>query len=93
MTDDRESDLVMLQELLDEEQITDREREAFRSMLDNLDKWHALTDAQRRWARMVHDRFRPAYQNLVSEGKVPRGREVPEPKALQHKPRKPPGRE
>lgn len=88
----RESDLQMLREVLDEEKLTDWECDAFAGMVESLDRYHQLTDKQRELAVKVHDRFRPAYENLVSAGKVPRGREVEDPPALRNRPLKPPGR-
>jgi hypothetical protein len=87
----RVSDMTMLEEILENE-ITENERAAFQDMLDGLDHWQILTDAQRKWAKLVHERFKPTYENLVSDGRVPRGREVLEPEALRHRPLKPPGR-
>jgi hypothetical protein len=90
----RESDMMMLQELLDDgdDKLTEWEQDAFRSMLDALDRFQILTSKQRDFVKKAHERFHPVYENLVSEGKVPRGKEVPEPEALRHKPLKPPGR-
>lgn len=50
-----------------------------------------LTKKQRAWVLRILDEPEP-YENLVSEGKVPRGREVPTPPVLTHRPLKPPGR-
>lgn len=69
---------------------TEWEQDAFRSMLDALDSFQILTTKQREIVTKAHERFHPVYENLVSEGKVPRGREVPEPEALRHKPLRPP---
>lgn len=89
----RVSDMTMLQELIDKgDKLTEWEQEAFQSMLDSLDSFQILTTKQRDIVTKAHARFHPVYENLVSDGKVPRGKEVPEPEALRHKPLKPPGR-
>lgn len=88
----RASDLSMLQELLDEQDLSDGRREMLTSMLEGLDRFPTLTAKQREIVQDIHDQLHPKYQNLVSEGLVPRGREVPEPEALRYKPTKPPGR-
>jgi hypothetical protein len=64
----RTSDMTMLQELLDEpeESITEWERDAFRSMLDALDRFQILTTKQRDIVTKAHERFHPVYENLVS---------------------------
>ena len=88
----RASDLTMLQELLDEHDLSEPQREMLTSMLEGLDSFQVLSERQRTVVQDIHDRLHPKYQNLVSDGLVPRGREVPEPEALRHKPLKPPGR-
>jgi hypothetical protein len=88
----REEDLRKLRELLEEERLTDWERDAFGGMLESLDRYHQITDKQREIVASVYDRFHPEYGNLVSSGKVPRGREVETPKVLQNLPKRPPGR-
>jgi len=64
---------------------------AFKSMLAHN---RPLTDKQRSWARSIHEQIfeSPKYENLVSRGLVPRGREVPTPTVLQNLPKKPPQR-
>jgi len=51
---------------------------AFRDMRDRLnERFHQLTDKQREWVRREKDKIAPEYEgDLVSSGKVPRGREV-----------------
>jgi len=88
----RASDLTMLQELLDEHDLSDGRREMLTSMQESLDRYHQLTEKQRKVVQDIHDQLHPKYENLVSDGLVPRGREVLEPEALRHKPLKPPGR-
>ena len=75
-------------------------RKAFREMLETLERTrgygqgYALSDKQRAWVRGVYETVfaTPLYENLVSSGKAPRGREV---EVLAHKmpkPLKPPPR-
>ena len=71
--------------------------EPFENMLDDLDaeKWPTLTERQRAWVKGVHAKLFgevPEYLNLVSSGRVPRGRDVPTPEVLTRRPLKPPGR-
>jgi hypothetical protein len=88
----RDTDIQMLREVLAEDSLTITERDAFVGMLDDLDEFNCLTAPRREWLTRTHQRFHPVYENLVSSGQVPRGREVPEPAALQFKPKRPPGR-
>jgi hypothetical protein len=74
-----EHDRKMLLELLTDYagQISDGQREAFRDMFSELKRTERpLSFKQREWVSGVHERFVPKYENLVSNGKVPRGREV-----------------
>lgn len=68
------------------------QRDSFEHMLIGLQerRFNNLTTKQRMWAKSILDE--PEYENLVSEGKAPRGREVPTPAVLQQRPLKPPGR-
>ena len=90
------SDAALLTKLLSEhdEELSENEREAFSDMADRLvENLHwKLLKKQREWAERVYERLVPQYENLVSSGSVPRGREVPDPPALRHRPLKPPGR-
>ena len=74
----------------------ERHREAFRSMLDRMEnaKLYQLSESQRGYVRGVYERVfqMPVYENLVSEGKVPRGKEVKLLIDEMPKPKKPPGR-
>jgi hypothetical protein len=101
----READLSMLKELLEQhaDEMTEKEVEAFADMRFNLGvyggmtipskgKFQQLTDKQRTWVTEVHERIVPTYANLVSRGLVPRGKEVPEPEVLKNRPLKPPQR-
>lgn len=96
----RDDDLRVLNELLGSgapnAEMTDVEVEAFASMRFDLTAYHddyrqdQLTEKQRAWVTSVHKRLVPQYANLVSQGLVPRGREVPTPKVLQDLPKRPP---
>jgi hypothetical protein len=95
----RETDLRMLNELLNDhaDELTGWETEAFADMrldltghVDHLD-WE-LSPKQRDSVRAAYERIKPQYENLVSRGLVPRGREVPTPAVLQHLPKRPPVR-
>ena len=102
----RDDDLKLLNELLDHhaDELTHVEVEAFASMLFDLQayggilgpesesgrRFQQLTDKQRSWAAGARDRIVPQYENLVSRGLVPRGREVPTPPILQNLPKRPP---
>jgi hypothetical protein len=97
----REEDLRQLTELLEDHggELADSEREAFTDMRAALRAFPAdaegrrqLSAKQREWLRGVRDRLVPQYENLVSAGNVPRGREVPTPAVLQILPKKPPTR-
>jgi hypothetical protein len=87
----RETDLRMLRELL-ETKLTDYEREAFSDMLEGLEQYHQLSEKQRVWVAQAYEKIHPQYENLVSSGKVPRGREVETPAVLRTLPKRPPGR-
>jgi hypothetical protein len=99
----REKDLEMLNELLEEHlgALSEEEVEAFASMrldlqayggtdIPSASKYRQLTGKQRQWVTSAHERFVPQYENLVSRGLVPRGREVPTPSVLQNLPKRPP---
>ena len=94
----REGDLRLLRDLLAGD-LRDYEREAFGDMLGELESpssdggFFALTAERRSWARKVAKRIGTlGYENLVSTGRVPRGKEVPTPAVLLNLPKKPPGR-
>lgn len=94
----RAADLDLLNLLLDKhaDSLTDVEVEAFAGMRFNLTaglrgpQFLELTGKQREWAQDTHRRIVPVYENLVSRGLVPRGREVPTPPVLQNLPKCPP---
>jgi hypothetical protein len=78
----RKADLELLRKLCveHEEDLSEDELSAFKDMWEGLDPDsnhdHQLTEKQRAWAKKTLDRYQPEYENLVSEGKVPRGKEV-----------------
>jgi hypothetical protein len=90
----RADDLLMLEEVLDDDELSDDEREIFESMLESLNETttRILSEKQRNMLLKVHDRSHPAYANLYSSGKVPEGNPVPTPPVLQNLPKFPPGR-
>ncbi len=88
----RELDTQQLDELLNMSELTETQREAFVDMKGWLTDHHQLTDKQRSWVKSLHEKLVPQYQNLVSNGLVPRGREVETPEVLRHLPKRPPQR-
>jgi hypothetical protein len=88
-----DEDRAMLTELLSEARDPDEE-ERFRvgPFQDMLSRGLVLTDKQRNWLRVTHERItgKPNYVNAFSAGSVPRGKEVPTPEVLKHRPLKPP---
>jgi hypothetical protein len=92
----REGDLALLRRLIDDSDVTETERDAFAGMLRELeapDGFFDLTEARRNFALDVERRVGVGeYENLVSSGRAPRGREVPTPSVLLNLPKKPPGR-
>jgi hypothetical protein len=99
---DREEDLKMLRDILaaspnEEEELRFNAR-VFREWLESLEarKMYALSTKQRAWLRDSFEKVigTPQYENLVSRGLVPRGREVPLPPVLdpRYLPKKPPPR-
>jgi hypothetical protein len=92
------NDLAMLRLVLADadDRLNEDEIKAFRSMARWLEDHSGgkLSDKQRCWLDEVAARLdiaEPA-ANLVSEGVVPRGAEVPTPTILLNRPLKPPGR-
>ncbi len=89
----RDHDLRILGELLENTELRETEREAFADMKQALvDEYHQLTEKQRAWVMIRHGELFPQYENLVSRGLVPRGREVETPPTLRNLPKHPPGR-
>ena len=88
-------DHEMLQALLRDDRLTDKERGAFEGMLRTLSGGGKLSPAQRDWAS---DKFKKleldthVEGDLVSSGKVPRGKEIRLPFEDMPRPLKPPGR-
>ncbi len=91
-----DADAILLHRALDEVELPDAVREAFEDMLSKIERRGPLSSRQRAWvkATLAGEKYDapPEYENLVSSGRVPRGREVPEPEALKHRPLKPPQR-
>ena len=88
---------VLLKTLLDNEDLTDEEREVFEEMLLKCQRGKGnLTAKQRKWAEEVADRLELEFgsENMFSDGKVPVGKAVETPWLLRHEnlPMKPPGR-
>ncbi len=99
----RDEDLRMLAEVLahadaheddDCQLVSDKARKAFQDMAARLKRLPSaeLFDKQRKWLAGVYERVtgEPQYENLVSSGLVPRGREVETPAVLRHLPKRPP---
>lgn len=74
----REHDLRQLAALLEMTELREDEREAFKDMRASLLEggFHQLTEKQRNWVKSRHEELVPQYENLISSGKAPRGREV-----------------
>jgi hypothetical protein len=105
---ERAEDIKMLAECLDlfnsmeaDEDSTigmagwDKAQAAFSEWTIKLENPHFfLSEKQRGWLLGAHEKLfaAPQYENLVSSGRVPRGREVPTPAVLLNLPKKPPGR-
>lgn len=102
---DRTADLEMLDAILladdkfdgeGDQPLRDVERRAFTDMAAWLkfNPRRELSEKQRSWIGKTYERVigTPYYENLVSTGKAPRGREVETPVVLQNLPKKPPGR-
>lgn len=89
-------DLALLTDLLHDERLTDTERDAFEGMQVWLvgDENRTLSTKQRNWVKDVAARLDVSETslNLVSNGLVPRGNEVPTPEVLRYLPKRPPGR-
>jgi len=88
-------DVELLKKLLDDHwhELREGEGNAFGDMLDALEGGQGeLTDKQRSWAREVGERVGAVieYENLMSTGRAPRGREVE--LMVKDKPLRPPQR-
>jgi hypothetical protein len=94
----REKDMETLNTLLSNYlgDISDSERESFEDMYEKLlsTLMEHLTERQRAWVKSVYDRCVPDYQNLISTGQAPRGKEVPTIELLKREnlPLKPPSK-
>ena len=81
------TDAELLAEVLEHRSdLTDVEIETFTDMQSQ----SGLSPKQRAWVQRVHERLVPQYENLVSSGRVPRGKEVPTPEVLKVLPLRPP---
>lgn len=89
-------DEALLRKLLawSKENDPDENRVSMRAFRDMIERGYPLSHAQRFWARRLLESLtgQPQYENAWSEGQVPRGREVPTPRVLQHLPKSPPRR-
>jgi hypothetical protein len=90
----REDDLKMLNDVMELETTTEEQKDAFHNMRGVLlrGEYQTLTIKQRSWLKSVLGV--PEYENLITNGKAPRGREVPTIPALQRQnlPLKPPAK-
>jgi hypothetical protein len=99
-------DRKMLRELVEKADLIDKgfeddtpvfhetTRRAMRDIFAKLNDFPALTEKQRAYVRGVYEKVfdAPQYENLISSGKAPRGREVPTPDVLKNLPKEPPSR-
>jgi len=98
VTDSRQEDLQHLDELLEQhlDELLPHEKDAFTDMRSSLAAYgngvgrRQLSDRQRAWVKATLERVVPQYENLVSRGLVPRGKEVPTPEVLKKLPMRPP---
>jgi hypothetical protein len=90
------SEFEMLKALCEHDGLTDKEREAFESMMARTKGGRfPLSPAQKDWvegAYKKHELDAGEAQNLVSSGQVPRGKETNFPFETMARPLKPPGR-
>lgn len=86
------TDLELLQEALDRDDLNEDARSRFLDMVDKLDE-HPLSPKQRAWleASVAGERYEPE-DAPVPASAFPRGKEVPAPPVLQNLPLKPPTR-
>ena len=86
--------IKMIRELLEQYpmELSEWELNAFTDMAAQYTDQGWLSVAQAGRVKEVHDRIVPKYENLVSSGQVPRGKEVPTPEILKNLPLKPPKR-
>jgi hypothetical protein len=93
-TPTNKEDLELLKNVL-AHNLSEYSTAAFEGMLHDLMQhptWE-LTIKQREWVtNEAEKRGVPKYENLVSRGLVPRGKEVPLPEVLTVLPKRPPGR-
>jgi hypothetical protein len=95
-TEKKLSEFEMLKALCEHDALTDKEREAFESMMARSKGGRfPLSPAQRDWvegAYKKHELDAGEAQNLVSSGQVPRGKPTNFPFETMVRPLKPPGR-
>ena len=88
-----DNDRELLEAVLERDNLSEKALIAFSNMLDGLSFGRPLSAEQRAWATAALEgqQYVPSekYENLVSSGKVPRGREVE--LMVTDKPLKPPG--
>lgn len=79
-SEDRKSDLALLRDLKDRDELTEDESDAFGDMYERLENgsFATMTERQRKWAEDVADRVGIAYERRSKERaeNVPRGKEV-----------------
>lgn len=89
------SEFEMLKALCEHDGLTDKEREAFESMLARTKGGRfPLSPAQKDWVDGAYRKHEldAGAQNLVSSGQVPRGKETNFPFETMARPLRPPGR-
>jgi len=90
-------DLELLSAVLDKDDLSDAVRTSFEDMQTKVDRY-PLSKKQRVWAKAIlaGEKYEPEEEclNLWSGGKVPKGRDVPDPPMLRREnlPMKPPPR-
>lgn len=85
----------MLQALIRDDRLTEKERGAFDGMLRSIASGTKLSSIQRDWFRDSYRKYEldaNTSENLVSSGAVPRGKETKFPFESMTRPLKPPGR-
>lgn len=85
--------LALLSELIASTELHDDERHAFESMVGQLRPPNTrLSVKQLEWVKARHNELFIKYENLVSSGRAPRGKEVDTPLVLRTLPKSPPRR-
>lgn len=90
-----QSQVDLLKAVMEHERVTEEEVAAFTSMMIQVGaNGRSLSDKQLQWLHSVALRLditEPCH-NLMSDGQIPRGAEVPTPAILLNRPLKPPGK-